>query len=447
MGFLGSYHSRRVMRKGKASAPAPNGGDARAAMGQGRPAMDAQTQPPATTVAPIGFAEFVALVAALMALTALGIDSMLPALPAIGDTLGVQVANNRQLVISAFLLGFGLAQPVHGPLADRFGRRPVLIAALGAYAAANLVAACATSFPMLLAARALGGVAIAASRVVSVALVRDCYSGRAMARVMSLAFMVFMAAPVLAPSFGQLILLFGNWRLIFVMVAVVTAAVLGWFALRMPETMRPDARVSLSLAHIGGAWRTVLTDRYSVGYTLAATMISGALYGFLNSVQQVIAALTGSDRLLGAMFVGMAGLMAISNLTNSRLVMRLGTRRISHSALVGLIVISALHLGIALAGMETIGSFAVLQALAMGCFGLSGANFSSMAMERMGAIAGAASGVQGFFTIVLGAVMGALIGQAFDGTTVPLYAAFVGGGLLALAVVAITERGRLFHPA
>ena len=397
--------------------------------------------------APIPFAEFVALVAALMALTALGIDSMLPALPAIGESLGVGSENHRQFVISAFLIGFGLAQLIHGPLSDRFGRRPVLIVALAGYVLANLAAASATSFTLLLAARFLGGLCIAASRVVTVALVRDCYSGRAMARVMSLAFMVFMAAPVLAPSFGQLILVFGDWRLIFVLIAGVSGAVLAWFVWRMPETLPRDERIPLAPARLAAGWRTALTDRFSLGYTVASTALIGALYGFINSVQQVVQHLTGSDALLVPVFIGVASVMAIANLTNSRIVLRLGTRRISHSALVGFTLVSGVHLAIALAGAETIWSFALLQALAMGCFGLAGANFGSMAMERMGAIAGTASSVQGFLSVTGGAVLGALVGQAFDGTTVPLYRGFLMAGLFALAIVAITERGRLFKPS
>ncbi|MBY0306557.1 MAG: multidrug effflux MFS transporter [Sphingomonas sp.] len=396
---------------------------------------------------PIGFVEFVALVASLMALTALGIDAMLPALPAIATALNVGVANDRQLVIGVFLLGFGLAQLVHGPLADRYGRRPVLVASLSAYVIANLIAAFSASFMLLLVARFAAGMAIAASRVVTVALVRDCYSGRAMARVMSLAFMVFMAAPVLAPSVGELILLFGSWRLIFVMIAAISAVILIWFVIRMPETQRIADRQPLSIERLWDGWRQALTDRFSIGYTLAATALMGGLYGFINSVQQIVGALTGDNRLLVPVFIGVASMMALANLLNSRIVMRLGTRRISHSALVGLVLLSAVHLMIARLGAETIYSFAILQALAMACFGLATANFSSMAMENMGHIAGTASSVQGFISVTGGALAGAAIGQSFDGTTVPLYIGFLVAGLVALAIVAIVERGRLFRPS
>ncbi|MBY0519181.1 MAG: MFS transporter, partial [Sphingomonas sp.] len=180
---------------------------------------------------------------------------------------------------------------------------------------------------------------------------------------------------------------------------------------------------------------------------LAATALLGALYGFINSVQQIVAALTGSDRLLVPVFIGVASLMALANLLNSRIVMRLGTRRISHTALAAFIALSGVHLVIAATGHETIWSFAILQAMAMACFGLASANFSSMAMEKMGDIAGTASSVQGFITITVGAVVGALIGQGFDGTTVPLYRSFFIASLIAFAIVAIVERGRLFRPS
>lgn len=396
---------------------------------------------------PLGFREFVALIASLMALTALGIDAMLPALPAIGAALGTTSVNERQLVITAFLIGFGVAQLVHGPLADRFGRRPVLGGALAAYVVANILAALSGSFALLLAARFLGGVAISASRVVTVALVRDCYSGRAMARVMSLAFIVFMAAPVLAPLFGQLILAFGSWRLIFAMIAAVSAGVLGWFWWRMPETLPPAGRLPLSPARLRDGWRLALTDRWSIGYTLASTALLGALYGFINSIQQIVYDVFKRPDLLIPIFATVAGTMAVANLFNSRLVMRIGTRCISHTALVALIAIAAVHLLIVWSGRETLVSFAVLQALMMGCFGLATANFSAMAMENMGGIAGTASSVQGFITVTVGAVIGGLIGQSFNGSTVPLYLGFVVLGLVALALVAATERGRLFRPA
>jgi len=401
---------------------------------------------PAMRGAPIGFVEFVALIAALMSLTAIGIDSMLPALPAIGTALGVESANARQYVVTAFVVGFGIAQLVHGPLADRFGRRTVLLWALTAYLVANIACAIAGSFALLLIARAIGGAMIAAARVATIALVRDCYHGRAMARVMSIAFMVFMIVPILAPSFGWLVLQVGDWRLIFWTIAGLTGAVLVWFHVRMPETLAPENVLPITPRRIVSDWRQTLGDRQSLGYTLASTALMGALYGYLNSIQQIMADVFEKPALLPAIFAASAVTMAAANLLNSRIVMRLGTRLISHGSLAGLILVSLVHVVAIRAGWESLFSFTAFQALTLGCFGLATSNFSAMAMENMGRIAGTASSVQGFVSVTGGAVVGALIGQAFNGTTIPLVLGFLLAGLVALAVVAITERGRLFRP-
>ncbi len=421
-----------VTRSTHSAAPVPTGANPAAA--------------PEQNGAPIGFVEFVALVAALMSLAALGIDSMLPALPAIGTALGVATENQRQFIITAFVLGFGIAQLVHGPLADRFGRRTVLLWAIGGYAVANVACAISASFTLLLAARVFGGAMVAATRVATVAMVRDCFNGRPMARVMSIAFMVFMIVPVLAPAFGQTVLLFANWRGIFWVVGLLSLGIWTWFFVRMPETLHDDAKQPLSVRRIVAGWKQTVGDRWSLGYTLASTSLMGALYGYLNSVQQIMFDTFEKPKLLAVMFALTAMLMAAANLTNARLVMRLGTRLISHSALTLLVVLSAIHLVIALAGYETLVGFVILQALTMGCFGLATSNFSSMAMENMGGIAGTASSVQGFTSVTFGAVIGVVIGQAFDGSTAPLAAGFLICGVVALTVVAITERGRLFRP-
>lgn len=404
---------------------------------------DVEPEVQAAAGAPIGFAEFVALVASLMALGALGTDAMLPALPALGEALGVADENGRQWVISSFLAGFGLAHLIHGPLVDRFGRRRILLWAIAGYVLANAAAAVAASYPLLIAARIAAGAMVAGTRIATVALVRDCYSGRAMARVMSIAFMVFMVVPVLAPSVGQVVLLFGDWRTIFWVIAG-SAAVLGvWITLRLPETLRPDMRLSIDPARIWAGWRETLSDRQSVGYTLAAAMLMGGLYGYLNSVQQIMFDTYRRPELLAAVFAATAATMAAANLLNARIVMRLGTKRIAHTAVALLCVMACGHLAVAVGGYDTLIVFAALQALTMASFGLATSNFSAMAMENMGRIAGTASSVQGFTSITAGVAIGAVIGQAYDGTTVPMIGGFLAVGLLALLCVAVTNKGRL----
>lgn len=407
--------------------------------------MSASVQSTAENRAPIGFAEFVALIAAIMATGALGIDSMLPALPHIGQDLDASPLD-LPLIIVMYSTGFGVAQLFHGPLADRFGRRPVLIGALAGFVVMNLLCAIAGSLELLLAARVCAGLSIAATRVVTIALVRDCYVGRAMARVSSLAVMTFMIVPILAPSMGQLILSFGEWRLIFYAIAGITALIAMWFVLRMPETLARENRVPLELGRLLANWRFTLSDRQSVGYAAAVIGLQGALFGYITSIQPIVAQIFGASDRLGLVFATCAGMMMCGNLLNSRIVMWLGMRRISHGAMVVLIIVASVSLVIEHLGLESLWSFVALQAVTLACFGLAASNCSAMAMANMGEIAGTASSLQGFVVTTGGAIIGGLIGRSFDGTTTPLHLGFLAAGIVALTLAAVVERGRLFRP-
>lgn len=394
----------------------------------------------------MGFRAFVALIALLMAVNALAIDSMLPALPAIGAALGVVAENDRQWIITAYLLGFGVAQLAYGPLSDRYGRRPVLLFGLGVFVVFSVVAAFATSFEQLLFARVMQGVGSAVSRVLTVSIVRDCYSGRRMARVMSLTFIVFLTVPVLAPSVGQGILALAPWPWIFGVLAIFGGVMALWAAWKLPETMHPEDRRPLSLSAIAVAVKFTLTRRMAVGYMIASACAIGGLFGFITSAQQVFVDVFHEEDLFPAIFALIAIFMGLSSWLNASIVERLGTRRVSHTALIGYIFFAGTHAVVAWTGHETLTSFIVLQASMMFCFGLVGSNFGAMAMEPLGHVAGTASSVQGFFTTISGALIGFFIGQHFDGTVVPLTLGFALCGISALIVVLVTERGRLFHP-
>lgn len=382
-----------------------------------------------------GMAEFIALMAALMASNALAIDAMLPALPVIGEALGVADENRRQLVITAYLLGFGGAQLAYGPLSDRFGRKGLLAGGLVLYALFATAAGLAGSFALLLAARACQGVAAAATRVLTVSIVRDRYHGPAMARVMSLVMIVFMIVPVLAPTFGQAVLSVATWRHIFIGLGVYGAALAAWTLVRLPETLPRERRRALSPAKIREAVATTLTTRQSIGNTAAQTLLMGALFAFIGSIQQIVFDVFGRPGLLPVVFACIAGPMALSSWANSKLVMRLGSRRILLWALGAFTAASIVHVAVAAAAGETVWSFVALQAATMIFFGLIGANAGALAMEPLGHIAGTASSLQGVITTVGGALIGFAIGQQFNGTTIPFLAGFslCGAGGLALA--------------
>lgn len=391
------------------------------------------------------FREFVAMMASIMALIALAIDSMLPALPAISQSLNVVQDNDRQLVIGAFMLGFGAAQLVVGTLSDRFGRRPVLLTMLVLYTIFSIAGALAPNFGLLVAARVAQGASAAGGRVLVTSIIRDRYVGRQMARVMSLAFIVFMAAPIIAPAIGQLILLIAPWRWIFVMLGLAGAGIACWIASSLPETLAPENRISLEPARIASSMATVIRDRQSTGYATAVGFMTGAMMSFLNSISQVLEVVFGSLHLMVPVFGCTAAAMAIGSLANSRLVVRLGMRFLGHWALIAFTCMAGLHLIVTSMELETLLSFTLLQAIMMSCFGLAASNFSALAMEHVGKVAGTASSLQGGFSTMMGAAIGIATGRAFDGTTVPLYIGIFLCGLGALAAVLVTERGKLFH--
>ena len=394
----------------------------------------------------MGFPEFVVVIASIMALNPLAMDMMLPALPNIASAFHITVANRPQMVLSTFLIGFGVGQFVIGPLSDRFGRRPVLLGGMTVYCIASMLAIAAPSFETLLLARALQGLGTSATRVIATSIVRDCYAGRRMASVMSLAMMVFIAVPVIAPSFGQAVLMLTHWRGIFIVLMVYGAVALIWSALRMPETLPPSQRRSLAIGDVLDAFRQTVTNRQTLGYALAAGGVMGSLFAYVFTSQQVFTEIYKLGPYFPIAFAAIAIGTAVAGFLNSKFVGRLGMRVISHGALVAFTAVAATMLVAEKMQMLPLPLFMALSALMMFSFGLMIANFTALAMEPQGHIAGTASSLYGSITTLLGIGIGMTIGQDYDGTLLPFTTGFFLCTLAALAVVLVTEKGRLFKP-
>ena len=390
-----------------------------------------------------GDREMVVMMAMVMALNALAIDSMLPALPAIGEALGVAVANDRQYVISIYLLGIGFGSLIYGPLSDRFGRKGVLVPALFAYLALSIGCGLATSFEMLLALRFVHGLVSAALGVIVVAVIRDLFVGDAMAKRLSLIFLVFMIVPIIAPTLGAGVAALAGWRAIFVVLAVMSVAMLLWLR-RLPETLDAADVRPLDLKTMAAGWATVTRHRRAAGYMIASGTMQGALYGYLNSSEQIIGEVFDARSLFPLIFACVAIGIAIANFSNAAIVERFGARRVSQSAVFAFMATSILQIVAALSGAETLGMFTALMMVNVGLIGFIGSNFGSIAMEDFGHMAGVASSYQRFAKTLLAAVVGAAIGQQYDGTTLPLAYAFLMCAIVGLALVLWAERGRLF---
>jgi DHA1 family bicyclomycin/chloramphenicol resistance-like MFS transporter len=388
--------------------------------------------------------EFIALVAGLMALNALAIDVMLPALPYMGDALGVASENERQFIISAYMIGFGAAQLVFGPISDRFGRRSPLFVGIALYVLCALLAAFAPSFWVLLGLRFVQGLGAAATRVVAMAVIRDRYSGREMASVMSLAFMTFMAVPIIAPGVGQVILLVGSWHYIFFFMALLAGSIGLWAWFRLPETLHPEYRRELSFGVVAGGFRAVFTNRLAFFYGLCGMLFFSAMFGFLICSQQIFVDIYGLGPYFPVAFASVALLMAVSNFVNSRIVKVYGQRRVSHFATLVYIAAGGAILILALQGPVNFWIYYVLLVVLQFVFAWATSNMNSLSMEPLGNVAGTAAAVFGLMQTVGGAIIGTLIGQQFNGTLVPNAAAYVVMGLLVLGSVLIAERGKLF---
>lgn len=393
--------------------------------------------------------EFVVLMASLMALVALSIDSMLPALGEIAADLDAGDPNRRQLVVGVYLMGAALGALLPGALADRYGRRPVLFGALAFYTLLALACALVNDFNTLLVVRGLQAFCSAGLSVLPSAIIRDTHEGDRMARMMSTTALVFMAVPMLAPSYGQAILLFAGWRWIFGCTALLAVAVAIWAWLRLPETLDPANRQEVRLGAIGANMRLALINRGSIGYVIGGGVLWAGLFGFINSSQQLVAVHFGAAESFPLLFAVMAGTMALANLTNARIVERFGARRVSHIALFAFIAVAMLQIWRAFSGTEQLWDFVALQSAQMCLIAFMGANFTSIAMQPFARIAGAAASVQMFLRSILSALLGTAIGQAYDGSARPLALALFTGGVLALGLVLFSEKGKLFrrlHP-
>jgi len=391
-----------------------------------------------------GTREMTFLLAGLMALNAFAIDSMIPALADIGRSLHVAHENDQQLVVIAYFLGFASTQLIWGPLADRFGRKPVLAAGISLYGLFALLCSLAGSFPLLIAARVGMGASAAVTRVLVVAMVRDLFEREAMAQVMSLVFMVFMLMPVLAPNIGLAILAFAPWPAIFGALALYAIVMLLWSWIRLPETLHPEYRRSLRFGDMTAAILETVREPQSRGYTIAITISFGGLVAYIASIQQIVFDAFHKPHLIGLVFAAIAAPMAVASWANSRVVGRFGLRRVGHTAAAAFMVIALVHVAVAKSGVETLPVFVLFQALTMCAFAFTSSNLSTLAMEHMAPIAGTASSVQGMLGTIGAAILGFLIGQAFDGTVIPYVIGTAGCAVGGFAALVLTEPRNLF---
>ncbi len=406
---------------------------------------ETQTLAPSKLAKNLGETELIWMMAMLMALQAFGIDAILPALDEMAGALSVE-GNDRQLVIGVYLLTAGLGALFPGALADRFGRRPILLGSIAVYIALSLASALVSTYDQLIAVRAAQGFFGAGIVALPPAIIRDRVGGDKMAKMMSLIFVIFLMVPAIAPSIGELILLFADWRAIFAAMALQGILVGTWVYFRLPESLTDENRQTIEPRTIARNMGRALSQRSVVGYILGSSLVFGALFGFINSSQQLITETFDGGDVFPIVFGICAGSMAIASWSNSRIVERFGARRVSHTALFAFIVVAGVQVFFAYQPDESLWEFVPLMAINMMLLGFIGSNFGAIAMNPFFAIAGAASSMHGFVRMTTAALLGGFIGYSFDGTAQPLALSLLASGLACLALVLFSEKGKLFGP-
>lgn len=389
-----------------------------------------------------GFGEYIALMALMISMVALSLDIMLPALPDIGRDLQAAHRNDAQLVISILFLGLSVGQFFYGPLSDSTGRKPAIFAGSILFVLGCLMSILAPQFDIMLAGRFLQGVGVAAPRSIVVAMVRDQYEGRAMARVMSAVMAVFIVAPVVAPAIGQGILLVGNWRIIFVLLLALSIIAQIWFSLRQRETLPSEHRIDFSLKRIFTGGMEVCRNRTALGYTISSGVIQGAFIGYLNSAQQIFQEVYRLGRLFPLAMAILAIFVGTASYFNSRIVMRWGMRTLSRRANALLIVVSAIYLA-AVYGMDgTTPLWMMMVAFCMifFCFGLLFGNLNAIAMKPLGHIAGVGAAVLLGLSNMITVPLAIAIGRSYDGSVIPLVAGFLILGTVAATAAIWADR-------
>lgn len=388
--------------------------------------MSPQTKPALT------LGEFIPLMALMFSLVALSIDAMLPALADIGADLQVKDTNDQQLVILALLFGLGIAPIIYGPLSDSYGRRPIIFIGFAIYGIGCVLSLICESFEVMLLGRVLQGIGAAGPRTVGIALIRDQYEGRKMARVMSFVMGVFIIVPALAPALGQGILFFAHWRAIFASFLVLSLISCFWFALRQPETHGPEHRQPISIRTIGANIIEVVCNRVAFGYTIISGMLFGAFATYLATAPQLFGVLYGITDLFPLCFAALALALGFASFVNGRLVERLGMRKLMVFAFWGhnILVIGYFAYAFAIGGIPNfwlnMGVFMLLFLFTGFLFG----NMNALAMEPLGHIAGVGAAVVGTISTLLSVPLGLFIGRLFDGTILPLVGGFAVLGFL-----------------
>lgn len=387
--------------------------------------------------------EFIALMASLMSIVALSIDALLPALPQIGDALGVVDPKDNQLLITMIFLGLGFGQLVFGPLSDSFGRKPMVYFGFTVFVIASIICVNAQSLEVMIFGRILQGIGLSSPRTIAIAMTRDTYSGDFMAKILSIIVMFFILVPIVAPTFGQLLLDFFDWKAIFNANLIIGLLIVLWFWKRQPETLEAPNRIKFSPSIFVTGTLEFIKHKEAIAMTLVSGFITGSFMVYLSTSQQIFQTQYQLGEMFPYIFASTAFSVGFATFTNSRLVIRFGSFNIAYYATIAYAVVSVLYVVLFHNGnnpsVHVLITFFLLQFFAVGfLFG----NLRSLAMEPLGHIAGIGAAINGFVSTVMAVPIANYIGSFVKTSVLPLFIGFSIFGLLSLLVFTWLKRRR-----
>ena len=385
--------------------------------------------------------EFVVLMAALMSIVALSIDAVLPALPHIGNHINSLGDTENQKLITAIFLGLGFGQLLFGPLSDSFGRKPMVYFGFGVFVIASIICITTRNFEMMIFGRVLQGVGLSAARTMSIAIVRDSYSGDHMAKILSIVVMTFILVPVIAPMLGQFLLVQFGWKSIFTINLLFGSLIMLWFWRRQPETLHEKYQKTFRLSIFKSGTIAFFRIKPAVIYTLLSGLITGSFMVYLSTSQQIFQVQYDLGEYFPYIFASLAVTIGLSTFLNSAIVMRFGMWNLVHIALLMFVIISLIYVIIYWSGInppiEILMLFLMLQFASVAfLFG----NYRALAMQPMGHIAGIGSALNGFISTVMAVPIANYIGSFVKTSVLPLFMGFLITGLVALVLFYIVKK-------
>ncbi|MCF6308233.1 MAG: multidrug effflux MFS transporter [Flavobacteriaceae bacterium] len=389
--------------------------------------------------------EFVALMAFLMSVVALAIDALLPALDIIGNSISTQSAVDNQLLITMIFVGLGFGPLLFGPISDSLGRKPVVFMGFAIFIIASFICVYSENLTVMIIGRILQGVGLSAPRTISVAIIRDLYSGDKMAKIMSFVVVIFLLVPIIAPALGKFMLDHYNWQAIFYIQIVFSLLIAFWFWKRQRETLIPEKRIKLDTSLFVNGYKELIRYKQTMGYTFISGFVTGSFMVYLSSSQQVFQEQYGLKEAFPYIFAGLAVATGTAIFLNGMFVLRFGMRKLITWALFGFFGVSILYVFFFYSSnnpsIEIILVFFAMQFFFLGfLFG----NLRAIAMQPVGHIAGIAAAITGLISTLMAVPISVFIGRYVLDTALPLFIGFSICSFFSILILIYLKRGPFY---